>query len=406
MLGDSKYIGYDSELGQLIKSETLHERPFVKFEKITANVFPIFRSNSPSSLSSDQDHFYKTCLALIHGDEEHIAAVKGYKLGKIGHARWLTTMNRIAIIYMSTKKPSKELKILTQFGVKVYGSIFFEIKKNPSFTEGPRIFLEIAKRCMEKTPQGKFVFPNYVGESVRATLNQNSYWAHPENILLAMICDKDESVRERGIGFIGTVRKNFLRNKRNEEKEREKAATAKPKRGRPKKPSQPEVVRAFHKPTDDNGANLNYYAMHYSEMLDLSQQVYEPPMTKGFTLEQLRRFKAPALSNHSQIVEHYVQEVSKEALEATSEDARNANVLVSTFFRKYLKGQKLQDRIPHLQEVENLRIMRRKPNYQTPDIEVNVSLDEIFLSPSVEVHHDVEINSDNGSSEEDFLDLA
>lgn len=407
VLGDSKYIGYKSKIGQDITSESLHQLPIVDFETISCDDFPEFRSKGQvgSSVHNDQLRFYYTCLALIHGDEEHIRAVRGFKVGAIGHARWLTTMDRIATLYMTMAKPPAALKMLVQFGVKVYGATFFEIKQNPSFTEGPRFFWKIANRINEKV-KFKFVFPEYVRKSVYSTLAQNSYWAHSENVLLAMICDKEQAVRQNGIFYIKVVRENFINWKRKEAEEREVAANAGKKRGRPKKETEPEVVRTFHKPTDSNdsnGAKLNFHAGHYSELINLAVEIHEPPMTKGFTLEQLARFKAPELSNHSQIVEHYVQKVSKEALAVSNEDERNANVFISAFHSKYLKNRTMNHKFLHLQEIENLRNAKRKGN-KAPAIDVSISLEELFLSPLAEVQHDVEMNFDDGSNENGLSD--
>src|SRR5699024_8116655 len=96
-LDGSKYIGYNSELGQLITEDTLHERRIVEFETIDVNDFPDFSPIDRKGLgvAKDHDRFYRTCQALIHGDEESIKAVEGYRLGKIGHARWHTTIDRI-----------------------------------------------------------------------------------------------------------------------------------------------------------------------------------------------------------------------------------------------------------------------------------------------------------------------
>lgn len=406
VLGDTKYIGYKSKIGQDIKSETLHQRPIVDFETISCDDFPDFRSKGQvgSSIHNDQLRFYNTCLALIHGDEEHIKAVRSYKVGAIGHARWLTTMDRIATLYMTMAKPPAALKMLVQFGVKVYGATFFEIKQNPSFTEGPRFFWKIANRINEKVKY-KFVFPEYARKSVYSTLAQNSYWAHSENVLLAMICDKDQAIRKKGIRCIEVVRANFIYWKRKEAEEREvavwHAANAGKKRGRPKKETEPEVVRTFHKPTDSDdspGAKLNFRAAHYSELIRLAVQIHEPPMTKGFTLEQLARFKAPALSNHSQIVEHYVQKVSKEALAVSKEDERNANVFISAFHSKYMKKGTMNDKFLHLQNIENLRKAMRK-GYKKLAFDVSTSLEELFLFPSAEVQHDVEMEFDDGLNE-------
>jgi len=48
--------------------------------------------------------------------------------------------------------------------------------------------------------------------SIRAVVwpvvQQNAYWAHPENVLLAMLADADRDNRETAIDIIKTIRLN------------------------------------------------------------------------------------------------------------------------------------------------------------------------------------------------------
>ena len=81
-----------------------------------------------------------------------LKAVEGYRLGKIGHARWHITIDRICTVYMTTEQPDDVLTTLDNFGVKVHGKIMFMIKMNPSFADGPRLYWEIVN-ALNRTKQ-------------------------------------------------------------------------------------------------------------------------------------------------------------------------------------------------------------------------------------------------------------
>lgn len=407
----SRYIGYNNELGQLIKDENLHLRQIVKFRKIPVSNFPVFSSanrKDHSKLNNDQDRFYSTCLALIHGDESHINLIKHRKIGKIGHARWHTTIDRICTVYMTTEKPSKDLVILTQFGVKIYGQILFSTKLNPSFANGPRLYWEIANRINEQTPSGRYFFPEIVRNSVIETLTNNSYWAHPENILIAMICDKNQQVQLEGIRLVGVARDNL-------KKINQIMSPQTRQRGRPRKQTN-ETVRSFIKPTPNNQFKLNFNANHYSMLVNLENNSFEPPMTVGLKLEELTKFKIPNLSNNSQVVERYVQATCEEALHVSREEDRNANVLITEFYRENVKHQQPEQIKSSIEKIVKYgnKLQKRERNERLNGTFVenkvptlSLSVEELFLSTSEEDgHNENEIHVDNDELvESDSMDL-
>ena len=171
------------------------------------------------------------------------------------------------------------------------------------------------------------------------------------------------------------------------------------------------MVRPFVKPTSNNEFQLNFKASHFWNMVDLEDNIFEPPMTVGFTLEQLERFTIPNLSNHSQIVEHYVQDVCQEAQHSSSDDDRNANVLILAFYRKCLKGKSFEEMKPFLADIESMRIqvknekrLSQQENFEELDLSVNI--EDIFLSETdveMESASDQEVSSIE-SNQEDYID--
>jgi len=63
---------------------------------------------------------------------------------------------------------------------------------------------------------------------------------------------------------------------------------------------------------------LDIHAEHYSRLVFFGKNLHEPPMTVGLTLDKLKRFKSPKLSNQNQMVERFIQEVSKESLNVST----------------------------------------------------------------------------------------
>ena len=67
----------------------------------------------------------------------------------------------------------------------------FEIKRNPSCKNGSRNLFRNVQLLRS--------MPASVQSIVRPVMERNGYWAHPEAILLAMLADKDEAVRQQAV---------------------------------------------------------------------------------------------------------------------------------------------------------------------------------------------------------------
>ena len=79
------------------------------------------------------------------------------------------------------------MKILINYIVTVYGPSLFEIKQQWSCTHGSKHYLNQIKR-IEKLPEEikKICWP---------VLKRNAYWAHSENVLVAMLGDQCVDIR-------------------------------------------------------------------------------------------------------------------------------------------------------------------------------------------------------------------
>jgi hypothetical protein len=101
----------------------------------------------------------------------------------LSHARWLTTAERLLRLYIGTDNPSSNLIEIVTFVIKVYCPVWFYIQYNPSCIQGPRHILRM------------LTMSRYLPEEFSNVIQNNGYFAHPENILLAMITDERGSIR-------------------------------------------------------------------------------------------------------------------------------------------------------------------------------------------------------------------
>ena len=111
--------------------------------------------------------------------------------GKLSHARWVTTANRILRAYVPVAVPSQNLKTLAEFVAKVYGPQWFSIKSNPEVAHGNLHFLSTIKKI-------RFL-PEEVQKLIQQSLKRNSFFAHPENVILSLMCNEDMQTRRNAL---------------------------------------------------------------------------------------------------------------------------------------------------------------------------------------------------------------
>lgn len=121
--------------------------------------------------------------------------------GPIHHARWLTKACRVLRLYVSSNKPTKNLVGLVTYIMQVYVPTFFNIKFHKSCTYGSIHFFNLIK-LSRNLPSKHFAI-------IKQVCNNNSYFAHSENVLLlSMIFDNDPAIRRIGYTKIIHSREN------------------------------------------------------------------------------------------------------------------------------------------------------------------------------------------------------
>lgn len=166
--------------------------PVVKFESINTTLPEL----CPNDLSTDQQYLFQMCCDIRDGNCPATLAAKDP--GKMSHARWLTTANRLLRLYVATSNTSSSLNILTQYILMVYAPVWFEIKTKPFIYDGAK--------HLWKAISASRIFSPEVRKIIDKVFAGNCFFAHHENILLAMLVDSRRHIRELAVRRIEKAR--------------------------------------------------------------------------------------------------------------------------------------------------------------------------------------------------------
>lgn len=236
--------------------------------------------------STDAQYLFEIAIAISEGAVSSILANK--KPGPIVNSCWLTKACRILRLYVATPAPSYSLKTLAEYLMRVYVPMYFNVKYYSSVIYGSTNLFKFI-RWTRYLPPGAL-------EVVNERIENNSYFAHPENILLAMLFDGRKEVLNRAIKKILRYRAEL------------QDLSAK--------------VREYKKPP------INFNCTDYTNMVDLNndENLLEPAFTRDIPYEHLEEFLNydepplidPEIPSHIQATEQHVQlltAVSKRAIE-------------------------------------------------------------------------------------------
>ena len=219
------------------------------------------------TMSTDQNLLYRTCRALIDGVCDSSLARR--KIGKISFARWLTLAIRINMCYMSTRKPSTGLVILTKFVVTIYAKLWFGSKLCWKASDAPSLYFK-AMKLIAKLKDSKPKITSEKFKKVKDTFGRGfGYWGHSENILLAMLASENKNERARAVARIST-----LRGIQRQGQEKEKSAQAEDE-------EKEDSVQIFQ----------TSLSQSYEEMIDWDkEQVCPPPYVQFHTDEEIQEY--------------------------------------------------------------------------------------------------------------------
>jgi len=181
-----------------MKSDLLKLK-IVQFEAMPGRVEEIQNEAVISDLSYEQKYLYKMCLSVQNGELIE-AQLETAQPGVLDNARWLTRANRILRLYVSTESPMPQLKRLVHNIVNFYASSWFTIKRRFHFWQGAQNYLDIIK-SFRLLPVGD-------QEIQKRALVRNSFFAHPENILVGALYSLDLENRKFAVRKILEKRAN------------------------------------------------------------------------------------------------------------------------------------------------------------------------------------------------------
>ncbi|GBL88518.1 hypothetical protein AVEN_159103-1 [Araneus ventricosus] len=138
-----------------------------------------------TNLSCDQKYLLDICTVISF--DAGSSELEKRQPGTLNLARWLTTTNRILMLYILTSNPSNELITLAAFILRVYAPSYFRIKFHHSTKNGARHLWHFisSSRYLPKKYRDKF----------EPVISRNAYFASPENILLDMLTDERCHIR-------------------------------------------------------------------------------------------------------------------------------------------------------------------------------------------------------------------
>ncbi|KAL5252354.1 hypothetical protein ACHWQZ_G015204 [Mnemiopsis leidyi] len=192
-LDDSKEgkAQFGGRLGKALQ-EDLSARPVGRFERIPCPDFPTLPESLWKKLSQDNKILYRLCIACIEGYvPDDLASAH---LGPMNHARWLTLASRHLRYYVSNPTVRREeVATIAKYIVTVYYRMHALIKLSPRIEHGATNFLKFLELndAAELTSKERKV--------VKKKIYNNSYFGHPEAIIIAALGHEDRGIRERGV---------------------------------------------------------------------------------------------------------------------------------------------------------------------------------------------------------------
>ena len=121
---------------------------------------------------------------------------------RLNHARWLRLSNRTLCPYISTKVPSKELILLVIFIINSYSVAWFNIKKNSKCRDAAPSYYKMIETSRFLPVSQRIV--------IQKVLQRNSYPAHIESIILAMLKDSRQRIRRLALRRILSAREEEI----------------------------------------------------------------------------------------------------------------------------------------------------------------------------------------------------
>lgn len=183
--------------------------------------------------------------------------------------------------------------------------VWFNIKKSKHFTDGP-------KHVFQAIQTSRYLSDDLL-KIVNPVIQRNAFFAHPENLLLAMIVDDRENIRKLGYRRILKARKCASKEK---------------------------TIRNFVLP------KINFKATDYTEIIDwCTCPLYSPPILQGVSDDEIKLLinsdtrpirDIKEFPCHTQVVERYVKLVTDASSKVCGYEARDGYIRSLRYFQDLL----------------------------------------------------------------------
>lgn len=288
-----------------------HELPVANYTPIANRNFPLLSWVDIVDLSSDQYYAYRICRSVISGEVTQDLSL--LEIGPVVHSRWLTLACRILRFYVSKESPSENLILLANFCIHVYFPSWFDIKKHKTFTNGATNLLNMVKRV-------NTFYKKEVRDIALKSLQRNAFFAHPENVLVAMLGDADPDNRRVAVNKIQKIRLKVQKTSTNSSIERQRNGN----------------VRKFVIP------KINRKSRSLKTFVDLEDNtIEEPPLTRDLSTDELEDvIENPLIFGHpchNQAVERHVKLVTEASATVTTFERRDGLIRQRIRSRKIMK---------------------------------------------------------------------
>jgi len=141
------------------------------------------------------------CQSVISGYVS--ISLANTKPGNHTDARWLNQFSRVLRIYVSDLNPTYGLTRMCSYIVRVYGVCWLSAKwLGSKISDGPTNYLRLAKLQRRECNTAELAI-------VEKTLVTSFFWAHEENVLLALLCSHISDDRELAIQRILEIRSRY-----------------------------------------------------------------------------------------------------------------------------------------------------------------------------------------------------
>ena len=292
---------WTGEIGKAIGGN-VHALPITEFVPVPVPDFPDIPAAVETRFSSDLRLLCQCARAVVTGNASTVADKRH---GKMHQARWHTAQSRLLRLYMSCSQPSDSMVKLVRYVVTVYVPAVIGIRSEWDVVHAPRHLADQIRRqraCLSGDDLSV----------VQASVSRNSYMAHAENIMLAMLGDENPSVRADAVALILDMRRH--------------PCLATP--------------RSFRKP------KLNFEAEHYTELTDLratEASSVEPPYCMAMDTAQLNACLLTPLRtgvpNNTQSTERAVKLTTEVAAAVCGVERQDGCALNKLTFRRRCPGQ-------------------------------------------------------------------